>query len=369
MMRLLGFTAAAAVAWLCCLHSFFRREPQSLVAPLAKGQLEVWSAPHAQAPLRRNNPEWDLMGRTFAVLSFANLALSQPQARGQYLTAIDGIVDDTVAMEARYGQTYFLLPYADAHRRSLAVDGEVALMMAVRALLEGGDSNALRARLDVVERSLRASPLLLAESYPDEGWVFCNTTALAALRVADAALGTDHAQLIAAWLATARTALVDPKTGMLVSSFHLDGTPRDGPEGSSIWFATHMLALLDAPFGAQQYALAREKLGKSALGFAWAKEWPAEWPNADDVDSGPTIPLVEANAGSSGCALLAAATYGDRVFLEGLVASLQLAAFPVEHDGALHYAAGNTLADGMLLYALVQGPLWCKVKGEATCNT
>jgi hypothetical protein len=186
--------------------------------------------------------------------------------------------------------------------------------------------------------------------------------------VSDAALHTDHSPLISAWLESAKRHLIDPKSGMLISSFHLDGTPRDGPEGSTLWFALHMLSLVDGPFAAQQYALARTKLGRSALGFAWASEWPAEWPNHDDIDSGPTIPLVEANAGSSGCALLAAATFGDRSFLEGLVTSLDFAAFPVERDGELHYAAGNTLADGVLLYALVQGPLWCKVKGGTTCN-
>jgi hypothetical protein len=244
----------------------------------------------------------------------------------------------------------------------------MALMMAVRQLLEGGDATALRARLDLVERQMRASPLLLAESYPDEGWVFCNSVALAAMRVADAAIGTDHSRLIAQWLASARAHLVDPKSGMLVSSFHLDGTPRDGPEGSTIWFAAHMLALVDEPFARTQYTLARNKLGRTALGFAWASEWPREWPNHDDIDSGPTIPFIGANAGSSGCALLAAATFADRPFLDGLVASLGLAAFPIERDGELHYAAGNTLADGVLLYALVQGPLWCKVKGGAACN-
>lgn len=360
--------AVLAVVWLSCLHLFFRRDPTSLINPLAQGQLEVWAHPQAQPALRNNNPEWDLMGRTFAVLSFANLSLSQPERKAELLHAIDVIVADTLAMERTHGQTYFLLPYADASRRSLAVDGEVALMLAVRQLLEGGDPTVLNQRLTVVESSLRASPLFFAESYPDEGWVFCNTTALAALKVSDAALRTDHSQLINAWLRSAREHLVDPKSGLLISSFHLDGSPRDGPEGSSIWFATHMLALLDEPFAREQYALAREKLGRSLFGFAWAREWPDEWPNAADIDSGPTIPLVDANAGSSGCALLAAATFDDRPFLQGLVTSLDFAAFPVERNGALHYAAGNTLADGMLLYALAQGPLWCKVKGGAACN-
>ncbi len=358
---------ALVALWLCSLRLLFARDRTTLIEPLTQGQLAVWSTPHAQGTLRRNNPEWDLMGRTFAVLSFANLALSQPQRRAQLTTAIDRIVDDTLTMEARNGQTYFLLPYADANRRSLAVDGEVALMLAVRQFLEHGDATSLQQRIATVEDSLRASPLLFAESYPDEGWVFCNSVALAALGVSDAALGTDHSTLIARWIASARRTLVDPKSQMLISSFHMNGAPRDGPEGSTLWFATHMLALVDPSFAAEQYALAREKLGKSALGFAWASEWPAEWPNHDDIDSGPTVPLVNANAGSSGCALLAAATFHDDAFLDGLISSLELAAFPFERDAQLHFAAGNTLADGVVLYALVQGPLWCAVQGKATC--
>jgi hypothetical protein len=36
-------------------------------------------------------------------------------------------------------------------------------------------------RVDEVTRQLETAPHHLAESYPDEGWTFCNTIALAAL--------------------------------------------------------------------------------------------------------------------------------------------------------------------------------------------
>lgn len=38
-----------------------------------------------------------------------------------------------------------------------------------------------RARAARIEGAMRRSPTLSAESYPDECWTFCNTTALAAL--------------------------------------------------------------------------------------------------------------------------------------------------------------------------------------------
>ena len=107
-----------------------------------------------------------------------------------------------------------------------------------------------------------------------------------------------------------------------------------------------------------QYARARAHLGGGALGFAWAREWPASWPGPDDVDSGPTIPLLGANAGASGLALVGAAAFGDRAYLDDLLASLMIGGFPIESDGALRFAAGNQLADAVIAYALSTGPLW-----------
>ena len=67
--------------------------------------------------------------------------------------------------------------------------------------------------------------------------------------------------------------------------------------------------------------------------------------------------MVGANAGSSGLALVAARAFDDEALVRGLVASLELGGFPVVEHGERRYAAGNDLADTVLLYALVQGPL------------
>jgi len=357
MRSLLVFAAALAV-WLCTLHLFFRPDRAALVQPLANGQL---AADHSG--LRRYNPEWELMGRLFTALAFANLSFEHPE----YLAPLTRIANETDALERQHGVTYFLLPYGKHATQSLFVDGEIALMLAARQLRAGGDPASLEDRVARIERQLTASPLLLPESYPDEGWVFCNTVAVAALKASDAALGTDHSELIARWLQSLKLHLVDPRTGMLVSSFHRDGSPRDGPEGSTIWLAAHMLQLVDPQFAREQYALARASLGHSALGFAWAAEWPAAWQGGMDIDSGPTIPLVDANAGSSGLALLGAAAFEDAAYLDGLLSSLRLAAFPVQRGASLRFAAGNSLADAVTLYSLVQGPLWNCIK-ESRCS-
>lgn len=352
--------AVAFAVWLVLLQFLFRTDPKALVEPLAKGQLAA-----KRTELRAYNPEWELMGRLFAALAYANLAFEDRS----YVEPLRQLADETDALERAHGPTSYLLPYGKHATQSLFVDGEIALMLAAKQLHAGGDASALKDRIGRIERQLESAPLLLAESYPDEGWVFCNTIAVAALKTSDAALGTDHSDLIARWLASLKTHFVDAKTGMLVSSFHADGRHRDGPEGSTLWLAAHMLQLVDEPFAREQYALARKHLGRGALGFGWAAEWPRQWRGGVDIDSGPTIPLLDANAGSSGTALLGAAAFGDEEWLRALVTSMRFAAFPTtDGHGGLHFAAGNSLADAVTLYALVQGPLWkCIQKGTACC--
>ncbi|MBZ4417783.1 hypothetical protein [Myxococcus sp. RHSTA-1-4] len=368
MRRNLLFLLVATAVWLPLLQFLFRpKDPRELAPALAARQrmLAMRDDSPERDLLRRNNPEWDLMVRTFNVLSFANLALTEPARKAEHLAVIDAVLARTLRDE-RQGRDTFLLPYVhrapfrDAHGRSLFVDGEVALMLAARQLVEPRDDLAplLRERIDTLTAQLERAPLLAAESYPDEGWTFCNTVALAALRLSDAVDGRDHASLRRRWVESARKHLVDARTGLLVSSFTYEGVTRDGPEGSSLWLAAHMLQVVDANFAREQYQRARRELIGEALGFAWAAEWPTTASDADDVDSGPTIPIVNANAGSSGLALLGAAAFDDEPLLEGLVTSLRFAAFPVTDDTGLRFAAGNQLADAVLLYALVEGPLW-----------
>jgi len=189
----------------------------------------------------------------------------------------------------------------------------------------------------------------------------CNTFGLAAIRMADAVHGEDHGDLLRRWLATARAHLVDERTGMLVSEFTYGGQHLDGPEGSSIFLVAHLLQLIDEDFARDQYRRARDELIVELAGFAYAREWPRSWQNVADVDSGPTIPLVGANAGASGLAILGAAAFGDDEALAGLLASLDFAAFPLNDGDTLRYGASNQVGDAVVLYALVQGPLWERV--------
>lgn len=357
-MRRLIVTLVIGVVWFAALHRFFASEPQALVTPLTQHLLTA-----DRSILRKSNPEWDLMARTFTVLAFLN----QIDERPELLSAVDDILEETLSMDEAHDDA-FVLPYfhqgqfADSKTRSIFVDGELALMLAARQLVAPNErwKVPLSTRIDRLTQAMERGPVLSAESYPNEAWTFCNTIALAATRLADVVDGRDHSALRRNWVARAKQSLVDSRTGLLISSFTWGGTVRDGPEGSTIFLAAHMLQLVDGEFAQEQYRIARRELGGQLWGFGWAAEWPSAWQEADDIDSGPTVPLFRANAGASGLALVGAAAFGDDTYLKALVASLRFAAFPVKSEGVLRFAAGNTLADAVLLYSLVQGPLWAR---------
>ncbi|HZQ47416.1 MAG TPA: hypothetical protein VFC07_10420, partial [Verrucomicrobiae bacterium] len=222
----------------------------------------------------------------------------------------------------------------------------------------------LQERVEVMLARMQKGRVLSAESYPDECWMFDNVAALAAVRMADYLDGSDHSAFVRRWLELAKQKLTDPVTGILISSYTVDGAPLDGPEGSSIWMVTHCLRLLDDGFAHDQYERARKELRRELAGFAWSREWPVSWKGQMDIDSGPVIPVFEISAGASGMAFIGASAFGDEKYLAALATTLDFSGFPSLKDGRLKYCASNQVGDAALLYAAVLGPLWEKVRGK-----
>ena len=384
---LAGLTALiiATVIWLPCLHLVFTRplsdfrQDQGLspkARQLAARHLQLWTEPALREQelkkMRVSNAEWDFMGRSYLVWSLANMALRDPASKPLYLQTMDQIIDETLRLEKQEGMYFFLMPYAKDSRyvmqpaHSLFLDSEIALMLASRRMVEEKPEYQplLTERVNAMVERFRKSSRLILESYPDQCWMFDHCIALDAIKMADCLDGTDHSALIRDWIAMAKRRLVDPKTGLLFSSFTTDGTPQDGPEGSSLWMVVHSLQLLDADFARDQYQRARKGFGAITLGFGYAHEWPQSWPGTPDVDSGPIFPVFEISAGSSGMALIGASAFHDDEFLKSLTATLDFAAFPSRVHGRLKYCASNQVGDAALLYAATLGPLWQKVESR-----
>jgi len=265
---------------------------------------------------------------------------------------------------------FFLMPYAKAGpyvvqpARSLFLDSEIAMMLASRRLLEEKLEYRplLKERVDLMVAQMQRGPVLAAESYPDECWMFDNTAALAAMRMEDFLDGTDHSVFIHQWVVMAKRKLTDPTTGMLVSSFTVDGESLEGPEGSSIWMVAHFLRLADETFAQDQYQRAKTQLSREMAGFAWSREWPQSWRGGVNVDSGPVIPVFDISPGASGMAFIGAGSFGDDDYLTALAATLDFSGFPSRRAGRLKYCASNQVGDAALLYAAVLGPLWDRIE-------
>lgn len=350
-------------------------EPQGSLHPRAQvildEQVADWEAasglPSSYAEMRQINAEWDFMGRTFLVLSLANQAVAEPERAPAYLEMIDALIADTLAAEAEHGQEHFLMPYGRnggwlGSGRSVFVDGEIALMLTTRrAVSPDRWEDEAQARVELLVAELEAAPVGVVESYPDEGWLFCHSMALAAIRLHDHAQGTDHSELVDRWVEGARRDLMDPDTGLLVSSFRRDASWLDGPEGSSIWLTAVNLQLLDPELAQAQYEGARRELGGTVLGMGYAREWPASWVGRVDVDSGPIVPGIDASASSSGFALLASRAFEDEPWNRQLVRALNASDALIQVDPTLAAMADNAVGDAVLLYAFTFGPLWEKV--------
>ena len=369
----------AAGIWLPILHLFFQpalnsfRQPDG-IAPearrMAARHLALWEDSSRREQevgrMRASNAEWDFMGRTYLVLALSNMAMAEPERQERYLRVIDSIIDETLRLEESRGIYFFMMDYARAGSfraqppRSTFLDGEIAMMLAARQMVrpEPRYAQPLAGRVDLLEQYLSRGPVLCGESYPNECWMFCNAVAVAAVRLSDLLDGRDHSAFIRHWLATVKLKLIHKESGLLVSSFSYDGRPKDGPEGSSIWMVAHCLRVVDPEFAAEQYRLARRQLGKEVLGFGYAREWPPTWEGTPDIDSGPIVPVLGVSAGSSGLAVLGAATFHDDAYLQQLLATLRFAGFPTTRGDELRFAASNQVGDAVLLYAMVQGPLW-----------
>jgi hypothetical protein len=199
----LAALAVAAVIWLPCMHfifaksiSHFRRE-QGLspeARQLAARHLQLWTEPALREKelnkMRVSNAEWDFMGRSYLVWSLANMALRDPESKPLYLRTMDQIIEETLQLEKQEGMYFFLMPYAKEGPylmqppHSLFLDGEIALMLASRRVVEEKPEYKplLTERVNAIIARFQKSPQMLLESYPDECWMFDHCVALDAIK-------------------------------------------------------------------------------------------------------------------------------------------------------------------------------------------
>src|ERR1700749_1751782 len=106
----------AGLIWIPCLHLVFARPVSEFRQPtglspkarqLAPRHLHLWTDPAQRQKeldrMRASNAEWDFMGRTFLVWSFANMGMRDPASKQVYLSTMDQIIDETLRLEKEKG--------------------------------------------------------------------------------------------------------------------------------------------------------------------------------------------------------------------------------------------------------------------------
>ena len=165
------------------LHLFFEEQPVDLGNKLIAHQvylLDTKMIDNKRQKMRRSNPEWDFMSRTFTILALLNQALREPQRQEILLRYVDEIIEDTIDKDKSAEHDYFLLPYVDtapfqdAGAHSLFIDGEIAIMLAARQIVDRSSKydSELNQRIRTILDQMQSAPTLSGESYPDECWTF-----------------------------------------------------------------------------------------------------------------------------------------------------------------------------------------------------
>jgi hypothetical protein len=223
----------------------------------------------------------------------------------------------------------------------------------------------LRSQVESLAAEMDASPYGLLDDYPGQCYPVDIVPAIAAIRRADAVLGTDHSQFAArairgfqdtrldshtglpAYVVSSRTgAAVDSARGVGLS-FMLIWAPQLWPETARLWY--------------DKYEQQFWQQGRWLAGF---REYPegidVGWFAMNDVDAGPVV----AGYGMAACAFGAGAVRamgdGDRAYPLG--AEAMLAAWPLPNGTLLvprllsNFSDAPYLGEAATLFALTRRP-------------
>ena len=188
------------------------------------------------------------------------------------------------------------------------------------------------------EASLDAggSPFLVA--YPGQSWPVDNVVAIAALRQADRATGSDHGPLIARWLARAQE-LVDPATRLLPHQTDpATGRVVEGSRGTSQSIIQRLWPIVDPSTAPDVYRRFHDRFVQSSLGWVGVREYPTGIDGPGDVDSGPVV--LGFAASSTAVSIGAARANGDPDLAVAILHEADVYGMPLTWSGERRYLGG-----------------------------
>ncbi len=329
--------------------------------------------------------EWPLFGSVFylwateamqeAFEQDSALARSAPKdyARDAIAGAAALVADPNHAdwVKQHWGEQY--LEKEDLFYRMLLIS---ALTSYQKLLGETKYEPLLRSQVESLAAELDASPYGLLDDYPGQCYPVDIVPAIAAIRRADAALGTDHSAFAARAIRGFQGTRLDENTGLpayVVSS--TTGKALDSARGVGLSFMLIWAPEIWPETARQWYQAYRDQFWQEDRWFAGFREYPRGidmgWFAMNDVDAGPVIGGYGMAASAFGVGAVRAMGDVDRarrLAAEGLVA-----AWPLPNGTLLvprllsNFSDAPYLGEAATLFALTR-PAVLSVQGSGSAR-
>ena len=195
----------------------------------------------------------------------------------------------------------------------------------------------LRGQVESLAKELDESPYGLLDDYPGQCYPVDIVPAIAAIRRADAVLGTDHSEFVARAIRGFQDERLDLHTGL--PAYVVDsrtGRAEDSARGVGLSFMLIWASELWPQTAEDWYAAYERQFWQQGRWFAGFREFPrdieVDWFNMNDVDAGPIIGGYGVAASAFGVGATRAMGRTDQAYK--LAAQAILASWPLP-DGTL----------------------------------
>jgi hypothetical protein len=203
----------------------------------------------------------------------------------------------------------------------------------------GAELDEVRRDAAELQKAFATSATGLLESYPGQYWPCDNVVGMAALVHANILLREDDPCSVAAgWLDRTRL-LRDRATGLLPHRSGRDGSPEEGPRGSSQSLIQIFLPELAPDEAPAEWTAYRRLFVVREAGLVVVLEFPNGSSGQGDVDSGPLVLGVSLSA--SAVTLAAARANGDTALADTLDREAETFGVGLQWAGERRYALGQ----------------------------
>ncbi len=319
---------------------------------------------------RKNGPqssnrfsgEWVMVTHQMVALGLAQICLSHPELKSQYVfsitqAAIKSFLPETRSFGTRGWQGEDALLSVDGPNGHAYLAYSAMAVGMARSLdpsFPPDIANKHDTLIAAFERRLLSSPTGLIETYPGETYPTDVAAVAAAIALHGRATASDHKEVLEHWVNKVREFQIDPDSGLLFQSVDLKtGRAIDSPRSSGTGLAAYYAGFVDRPLALDlTQAILKHEI--TFLGFGGIREYASGYEGQGDVDSGPVILGVSVSA--TGFALAPLRAHGHRGAFTRLFRTAEM--FGIWHvdEERGRFATGGPIGNALLLAMLTSGP-------------